>query len=68
MNLTLMKDRHAVCRLAPGEELPKWATGHGFLSLTRTPEELSVVCVEDAVPQGIPSETGWRCFKVEGPL
>jgi hypothetical protein len=69
LNLTLMKDRLAVCRLAPDEKVPIWAAnGGGFTSVTRTINELSVVCAENAVPQGMKCETGWRIFKIEGPL
>lgn len=36
--------------------------------MTRTDDELSVVCSENLVPEGIIAETNWRCFKVLGPL
>jgi hypothetical protein len=59
----------AVCRLAPGGEIPEWAfSGGGFASVTRTADELSLVCAESAVPDGIQCEPGWRIFKIEGPL
>jgi len=66
--LTLMNGRFAVCRLATGSEVPAWATGGGFVSLTRTADEFSVVCGEEAVPQGIQSERGWRILQMAGPL
>ncbi len=70
MNLTLslLKGRFAVCRLAPGDEVPAWANGGGFTSVTRARDELSVVCAEGAVPDGTRCERGWRAFQVEGPL
>lgn len=45
-----------------------WATAGSFFSITRTLEELSVVCAEQVIPEGITSEKGWRCLKVHGPL
>jgi hypothetical protein len=58
-----------VCRLAPDDEIPRWALSNcGFASVTRTADELSLVCVESAVPQDIHCEPGWRLFKIEGPL
>ncbi|BBL80175.1 amino acid-binding protein [Rubrobacter xylanophilus] len=60
--------RLAVCRLGPEEEVPAWAVEAPFFSVTRSPEELSVVCPEDLVPDGIRREGGWRVLKVEGPL
>jgi hypothetical protein len=38
------------------------------VATTRTPDELSIVCGIDVVPDGIPSEGPWRAFKVQGPL
>jgi hypothetical protein len=40
----------------------------GVVSFTWTPEEMSVICRADRVPAGAVVETGWRCFKVAGPL
>jgi hypothetical protein len=39
-----------------------------FLSITRTREELSIVCESSQVPAEIPAERGWRCMQVGGPL
>jgi hypothetical protein len=36
--------------------------------VTRTEEELSVVCAEDAVPDRVKCEKGWRCLRIRGPL
>lgn len=37
-------------------------------SVTRTDGELSVVCDEEAVPEGVRAEPGWRALRVDGPL
>ena len=48
--------------------VPGWARGD-FVSITRTPEELSVVCAETALPADAPqAELGWRALQVAGPL
>jgi hypothetical protein len=67
-NLTLLPDRLAVCRLPPGAAIPAWATASPFFSLTRTDAELSVVCVQQLVPEPTQCEAGWRVFRVAGPL
>lgn len=36
--------------------------------MTRTIDELSVVCTETSVPPDVLSERGWRALKVQGPL
>jgi uncharacterized protein len=59
---------YAVVRLEPDAELPAWAAGEPFSSVTRTESELSIVCPEDGVPAGASAERGWRLLEVAGPL
>jgi hypothetical protein len=66
--LTLLPYRLAICRLAPGAAIPAWATAGPFFSITRTPDELSIISAESAVPAGVQHESGCRTFKVTGPL
>lgn len=70
MNLTLsvLPGRYAICRLGPDEPIPDWAGAGDFISITRTGDELSIVCAEISVPQGMKSDGDWRCLKAEGPL
>jgi hypothetical protein len=68
MNLTLLGERFAVCRLDPDAALPSWAVGSSFLSIVRTPDELSIVCDESNVPAEARAERGWRCVKAEGTI
>lgn len=65
--LELLPIRAAVVRLAPSEALPYWASGE-FVSITRTVDELSIVCPENCVPDGTAAECGWSCLRVAGPL
>jgi hypothetical protein len=59
----------AVCRLAADTPLPAWAAGSGgLISITRTNDELSIVCRQEAVPDDIRCERGWRCVRVAGTL
>jgi hypothetical protein len=68
LSLTLLAGRLTICRLAPDAPLPAWALPGPLVSLTRTAEELSVVCAAADVPAGIPHDPGWRAFKLEGPF
>ena len=65
-SLTVLGEQLSICRLEAGEEVPAWATGGSFFSVTRTQDELSVVCPEDVVPEGISRERGWHALKLEG--
>ncbi len=66
--LLLLPDRLAVCQLDASSTTPDWATCGSFYSITRTPDELSIVCAEAQVPGDVKPEGGWRAFKVEGTL
>ncbi|MCC6362920.1 MAG: ACT domain-containing protein [Bryobacterales bacterium] len=54
--------------MAPGEPLPAWAAGGPILSVTRTADELSVVCLQSAVPPSVTRNPGWRALRIAGPL
>jgi hypothetical protein len=58
----------AVCHLPPDAPLPQWALTGPLTSVTRTAEELSIVCLADNLPRDINSEHHWICFKLEGPF
>lgn len=68
LTLTVFPERYAICRLAPDAALPAWADGGAFVSITRTKDELSVVCLESNVPPDVVHAAGWRVLKCEGPL
>ncbi len=58
----------AVCKLPTGSPFPSWAMMGDLYSITRTADELSVVCLQEIVPEGIACERGWRCLRVEGSM
>ncbi len=66
--LRLLDGRVAMCQLPAGDSPPKWAWAGEVASITSTPHELSVVCSEKAVPQGVACQGGWRVLELEGPL
>lgn len=68
LTLQVLSETYAVCRLEPNAAIPRWARGGGFFSITRTPDELSIVCSEAYVPQGIMVERRWRVLRVHGTL
>jgi uncharacterized protein len=39
-----------------------------FFSVSKTDDELSVVCDQSLVPDDVKKVDNWRAFKVEGPL
>lgn len=59
---------YAICRLDSGHPIPAWADGDGFASISRTDDELSVVCRQDRVPAGVRMDGDWLCLKLVGPF
>ena len=69
MTLTLLVEKEcvSVCRMDASEPVPEWALEGGFCSVTRTSEELSIVCSDDGrIPTGVRCEREWRLLRVAG--
>src|SRR5438067_5715468 len=66
LNLLLLPDTYAVCEFHPDQHIPYWSLLGNFVSLTRSNEELSIVCQQDNVPDDVVAERGWRCVQVQG--
>lgn len=67
MRLREISGEYAIARLDAGDAIPTWARG-AFVSITRTHGELSIVCDESAMPEGVAADRGWRCLEIEGPI
>lgn len=68
IHMQQLPGRYAVSRLDSKSMFPSWADGEGFVSLTRTSDELSVVCLESRVPDEVRSDRGWVCLRFVGPF
>lgn len=63
-----MEGLYAIAKLPCDAEIPAWAATSAFFSVTRTPEELSVVTPQANVPHELNASVGWRMLKVHGPF
>ncbi len=68
LRLELVEGEFAVCRLDPGAEPPPPPDGSGFHCVTRTAEELSIVCPVADLPPGAPVEGPFCVLRVSGKL
>jgi len=59
---------YAIVRLAHDAAIPEWATKGEFTSVTRTADELSIVCPAENLPPDLSSPHRWICLKLEGPF
>jgi uncharacterized protein len=68
VQLYALDELYAIARLDPDAPFPEWARDGHFWSVTRSDNELSVVCRQDDVPADASAERGWCAFEVAGPL
>jgi hypothetical protein len=68
MELILLPDRLAICRLPQNAPIPPWALAGDFYAVFRNEAELSIVCPDGHPPAEIRTDSGWRALKVRGPL
>lgn len=68
LTLTVSLERLAICRFTPDTLIPIWATASPFFAITRTTEELSVVCSSALIPDEISCQSDWCSLRIVGTL
>ena len=68
LKFRLLTGAYAIVRLAPDVLVPDWAAKGDFTSVTRTADELSIVCPTRNLPPEVHSPHRWICLKLEGPF
>jgi len=68
LTLSILPETLGICHFDKNSPIPDWAKDISFCSITRTKDELSIVCPQDKIPGGVMIERDWRAFKVQGPL
>src|SRR5262249_52337312 len=63
-----LQERFAISRLAADAPIPDWATSGDLVSVTRTLDELSIVCPANNIPPDQKPELVWVALKLEGPF
>lgn len=59
---------YVVVRFAPDESVPAWAAKGEFTSVSRSADELSIVCPAENLPHDVEAKLHWICLKLEGPF
>lgn len=70
ISLKKLDQEFAICKLAPDSLIPDWIWESSFYTITKTADELSLVCEQDKVipHPSMKQENGWKCLQVVGPL
>lgn len=56
ITLQILADTYGVSRLSPNAPIPSWISPGGFTSISRTDEELSIVCLDQTIPHEVCSQ------------
>jgi hypothetical protein len=66
LTLAILSEKLGICAFGPHSPIPDWAQkDSAFTSITRTKDELSIVCPQDNIPANVMAEKDWRAFKLE---
>lgn len=68
LKFTILPEPFSIHRLKANASLPKQAFAGSFSSITRTGEELSIVCPDTVLLDAEKSQPGYACLMVNGPL
>jgi len=68
LTFTVLEDDYSIHRLPPGSDVPAMPRETVFSSITRTDEEVTVVCSSAIDLKAEHTEPGWSVLKVIGPL
>jgi hypothetical protein len=69
LDLHVLPGEYVVCRLPAGSPLPPGLGGSrtDVVCVTWTKDETSVLCPSDRAPEGVETDTQWRCLRA-GPV
>ena len=68
MRFRTLRGPYTICKLDAAAAIPDWAATGAFSSITRTSDELSIVCEEANIPPDTRVERGFSCLQLEGPF
>jgi len=67
-SLSVLPEKFGICHLGKNVPISDWATSVEFFSITKTKQELSIVCPQEKIPAGILFEKDWRAFMLKSIL
>jgi hypothetical protein len=68
LQLSIFENLFTIHRFPPNHEIPNQVSESQFYTISRTEDELSIVCSSNLQLNSKKSETDLSCIKVEGPL
>jgi hypothetical protein len=66
LTLHLLSETFTINKLPQFAEIPSILSQGDMCFISRTDEELSIMCPDYMAPNNVQQELGWRCLRVEG--
>ena len=66
--LSVLSETFTIHKLSPDASIPEEIMKNNYYSVSKTENELSLVCSDVIEVQSLQSSKGWKCIKVAGPL
>jgi len=68
LQLTILENGFTIHRFSPNQNVPNQVYESPFYSISKTDDELSIVCTSTTQLKSDKSESGWSCIRVVGSL
>jgi hypothetical protein len=68
LHVIILPMRFTMCQLPLNKPIPDWVYASSFYSISKTTDELSVVCEEHLVKGEIKKSIGWKLLKINAEL
>jgi uncharacterized protein len=68
ITLRVVPGIYGIARMAQDAPIPSWASGPGFSAMIRADDELTLVCLQNRIPDDVESALHWRCLRSVGPF
>lgn len=68
LTFIVMNGIFSLCSLTPQDPIPAWVVLSSFYTISKTNDELSIVCESQYVPAGIKQHGNWSLLKIAAVL
>ena len=68
ITLRVVPGLYGIARLAHDASIPSWVNGPGLCAMVRADDELTLVCLQNRIPNHVESVLHWRCLRSVGPF
>ena len=68
LKFIILEGSYSLCRLQANDAIPSWVYDSSFYTVSKSADELSIVCESKFVPVEIKKNDGWKLLKIDAVL